>query len=131
MDAIEQVKARGLSIISWTMDKATFDGLDVTMYAVSIDDVANGNEPSEEQKRFCTWCDSPMQAAAFYIKRNPDHFSEMKTPPPYTNRWGTKPGPNFRRCQANTKKGAQCRRSAERREDYCSIHLAVEKKRKP
>ncbi len=50
---------------------------------------------------------------------------ELKTPPPYTNRWGTKPGPDFRRCQADTKKGQQCRAAAQKGSEFCDAHKQV------
>jgi hypothetical protein len=42
--------------------------------------------------------------------------------PPYTNRWGKKPGPNYRRCQGTTKLGEQCRRGAEHGHETCRPH---------
>lgn len=51
-------------------------------------------------------------------------MKDTKTPPPYTNRWGTTPGPDFRRCQGDTKKGEQCRRAAEKGRDRCQAHTA-------
>jgi hypothetical protein len=44
--------------------------------------------------------------------------------PPYTNRWGAIPGPDYRRCKGTTQKGEQCRRGAIRGHDYCPMHSA-------
>lgn len=75
MTPLEKIEDRGLSVITWHMEKAAFDGRDVTQYAVSIDGIGPDQEPSEEQKRFCNWADTPKRAAELYIRRNPDHFS--------------------------------------------------------
>lgn len=42
--------------------------------------------------------------------------------PPYTNRWGCTPGPEYKRCTNTTASGAQCRRGAERGHDTCRQH---------
>ena len=49
-------------------------------------------------------------------------MKQLTTPPPYTNRRGAIPGPGFRRCQANTKKGEQCRRGAKKGSEACDAH---------
>lgn len=50
------------------------------------------------------------------------NLHETTISPPYTNRWGTKPGPTYRRCQATTKKGDQCRACASEGKDVCWQH---------
>jgi hypothetical protein len=42
--------------------------------------------------------------------------------PPFTNRWGTKPVPDYRRCQGITKAGTQCRRAKRRFHVTCEQH---------
>ena len=42
--------------------------------------------------------------------------------PPYKNRWGAEPGPNYRQCRGITLAGKQCRRGASRGVDFCDTH---------
>lgn len=56
---------------------------------------------------------------------------ETTTPPPYTNRWGTEPGLNFYRCQADNKNGEQCRRAARMGHKTCETHALAEMGGKP
>jgi hypothetical protein len=42
--------------------------------------------------------------------------------PPYTNRFGTKPGVNYVQCKAVTEKGNTCRMCAQKGLDFCATH---------
>lgn len=70
--AIERIEDHGLYIIMDRVGDGSPTGK--VMYAVSID--GTGNEPTQEQKRFCKWYGSARKAAEEYVKSNPDHFSE-------------------------------------------------------
>lgn len=48
---------------------------------------------------------------------------QQRLPPPYTNRFGTKPGPDYRRCTATAKTtGTRCRAAAIDGSDTCPQH---------
>ena len=56
-----------------------------------------------------------------YAYDPPKVFGE-KLEPPYTNRWKTKPGPNYRQCAAITNAHKQCRACAVKGQITCAQH---------
>ncbi len=56
--------------------------------------------------------------------------NETPLKPPYTNKWGCTPGPDYRQCAATTKSGVRCRRGARRGHDTCDQHADQKDARK-
>lgn len=47
---------------------------------------------------------------------------DSTTPPPFTNRFGTKPAPGAHRCEGFTMGGKRCRRTARKGTEFCDQH---------